>query len=72
MHLGKQWVISNTVSLEIYGGAGYSFSTVSANDFSGNIDQLSNELSYKFSHVQVSHDVPLAFDAGFNIGILLK
>ncbi|MFI5135153.1 MAG: DUF3575 domain-containing protein [Chitinophagales bacterium] len=72
LHLGKQWVIANTISLEIYGGAGYGWSSISAPDYSFSLASLDDELAYKFSHVQVSHDVPLAFDAGFNIGVLLK
>jgi len=75
LHLGKQWVISNVIALELYGGIGYGYSWVSANEYSysaGNVTDLSEIQPYKFSHIQPSNDVPIAFDAGFNIGILLK
>ncbi|MBX7142091.1 MAG: DUF3575 domain-containing protein [Chitinophagales bacterium] len=74
LNLGKQWVISNSFSLELYAGAGYGWSAISAPDYNSSpySTDLSDIAPYKFSHLQPSNQVPIAFDAGFNMGILLK
>jgi len=75
LHLGKQWVINNVVALELYGGVGYGYSWVSAPNYTYNAGystDLSDIQPYKFSHLQPENSIPIAFDAGFNIGILLK
>jgi hypothetical protein len=75
LHFGRQWVLAKTVSIEMYGGIGYGWSSVSAPDYFNAYGVLADAnwlVPYKYSHLQFSNEVPLAIDAGFKIGILLK
>ncbi|HYV95657.1 MAG TPA: DUF3575 domain-containing protein [Chitinophagales bacterium] len=74
LQLGKQWILAKTISLELYGGMGYGWSSIYAPDYFsgyGSYD-LNYLVPYKYSHLQVSNTIPFALDAGFKIGILLK
>jgi len=75
LQFGKQWVLAKTISLDIYAGIGYGWSSINVPDYSagyGIFADANTLVPNKFSHIQYSNDVPLAVDAGFNIGILLK
>jgi len=75
LQFGKQWVLAKTLSIDLYGGMGYGWSAVKADNYASGYGFLGdlNELAWnKFSHFQFSNSVPVAINAGFNIGFLLK
>jgi hypothetical protein len=75
LQFGKQWVLAKTISIEMYGGIGYGWSSINIPGYySGNgvFADLNSQVPDKFSHLQFSNEVPVAIDAGFNIGLLLK
>ena len=72
LNMGKQWVLANIVSLNIYGGIGYGGSTTTDTD-PNHAGFSEFELHpYKYSHTFFSNDFPLALTDGITIGILLK
>jgi hypothetical protein len=73
LHLGKQWVISNSVTLDLFGGVGYGGSIINADGYGSSATTLDENslVPYKFSHLQPDNQVPIAFDAGFSLGWLL-
>ena len=75
LNFGKQWILAKVVSLEMYAGIGYGGSIVNAPGAYGYGSYSLNEndmIPYKYSHLQTGSQVPLAFDAGLNIGILIR
>lgn len=75
LHFGRQWVLAKTISIDIYSGIGYGWSHVNMPEYYNGYGILADAnllVPNKFSHLQFSNDVPLAIDAGLNIGILLR
>lgn len=70
LNLGRQWVLANIVSLNIYGGIGYggSNTTNHSNLYYGEFENH----PYKFSHTFFSNNFPMILTDGLTIGILLK
>jgi len=62
INYGKQYVLSNVMTLDWYLGVGYGWSTGSNND----------DGDYNFGWVNGGTDSPIAFAAGFTIGFLVK
>ena len=73
LNFGRQWVLAKIISLDIYGGIGYSKSWEKIDQHPVNALPYSDEYfaPYKYSHVE-AYPVPLGLSAGFNIGVLLK
>jgi hypothetical protein len=59
---GKQWVFDNVLLFDLYAGVGYGFST----------GMNSDDLDYNFGFVTGPPEVPIALEAGINLGYLLK
>lgn len=64
INLGHQFVYRNTISFNVYGGAGYSAVQ------SKNANSYYND--YLFSHARIDGDLGFTVDGGFEIGILFK
>lgn len=71
LNLGKQWVFAKTISLDLHGGIGYGTSFINYNGGNTGNVILSETMSNKYSHIEVN-EIPLVFEAGFDIGMLLK
>lgn len=74
LNFGRQWVLAKIIALDIYAGIGYSKSWEKVDQQPANTYPYT-DLYYppnKYSHLEVDPSVPLAFSAGFNIGLLLK
>ncbi|KPL17177.1 MAG: hypothetical protein AMS26_01875 [Bacteroides sp. SM23_62] len=61
VNIGKQWVFSDVFLLDLYFGAGYGMTTSRIED-----------PEYPHDFVVVDPDFPLALDAGFRLGFLIK
>jgi hypothetical protein len=61
INIGKQWVFSDVFLLDIYIGAGYGMTSAT----------IENP-EYPHDFVVVDPEFPLAFDAGFRLGFLIK
>jgi hypothetical protein len=61
INLGKQWVFSDVFLVDLYIGAGYGMTTSSIED-----------PEYPHDFVVVDPEFPLALDAGFRLGFLIK
>ena len=61
VNLGKQWVFSDVFLLDIYFGVGYGMTTSRIED-----------PEYPHDFVVVDPEFPLAMDAGFRLGFLIK
>ena len=71
MNLGRQWVLANVLSLNLFGGVGYGGSYNSTNEPTGTFIETIGH-PYKFSHLAISNDFPIIFTNGITLGILLK
>ncbi|HSY75984.1 MAG TPA: hypothetical protein VK890_03960 [Bacteroidia bacterium] len=58
LNLGKQWILAHAISLDIYGGIGYSLNTAD-----NNFDRITNYYSYEGSAGSI------VFTGGVNIGV---
>lgn len=65
LNLGHQFVFNNILSLNIYGGAGYSF----YQEHDGNPYRSEN---YFFSHLIVNEYLPFCLDGGIELGISFR
>jgi hypothetical protein len=75
LNFGKQWVLAKTIAIDLYAGIGYGGSIVNAPDYYNYGSTSYNEeylVPQKYSHLQPDNQIPLAFEAGFNIGWLLR
>jgi hypothetical protein len=61
VNLGKQWVFSDVFLVDLYIGAGYGMTTSRIED-----------PEYPHDFVVVDSEFPLALDAGFRLGFLIK
>ncbi len=59
INYGRQFILANIITLDYHIGLGYGYIS-------------SKETSYYYSHINGDSDFPLAFSAGFTIGVLLK
>lgn len=72
LNLGKQWVLSGIISLDLHAGIGYGTSFITYEDSQPpSVSGQDSYVTYKFSHAE-SPEIPLVFSAGFDIGVLLK
>jgi hypothetical protein len=67
LNIGKQWVLGDLILVDLYGGMGYGFD---------NVKNLTNAYeyggpAYHYGFI-VGSDMPLAFTAGFKVGMLIK
>ncbi len=61
LNLGKQWIFSDVFLVDLYIGAGYGMTTSRIED-----------PEYPHDFVVVDPEFPLALDAGFRLGFLIK
>lgn len=61
VNIGKQWVFSDIFLLDLYAGAGYGMTTSRIED-----------PEYPHDFIVVDPEFPLALDAGFRLGFLIK
>jgi hypothetical protein len=66
--LGKQYILGNSFSLDIYGGIGYGIR--SSNEDTNLIYNYDNEASYEYSHTYGGSESPIVFSGGFALGVL--
>ncbi len=59
INYGKQYILGESFSLDWYFGLGYGYAT-------------EDDLGYYYKNVFASNDFPLALNAGFTLGVLLK
>ncbi|MCY7410878.1 MAG: DUF3575 domain-containing protein [Chitinophagales bacterium] len=75
LNFGKQWVLAKIIAIDLYAGVGYGGSAVNAPDAYGYGNSSYNEseiVPYKYSHLQPDNQIPIAVQAGFKIGVLIK
>lgn len=65
LNFGHQFLLSNKLSLNIYGGAGYSFMQFNRGFYSA-------DPTFYFSHIVLDSDYPIAFDAGLSVGYIFR
>lgn len=65
--MGKQWIIDNTLLLDVYAGVGYGFASFS----NYNEDYYYTNEYYHYGYT-IGAEIPVSFSAGFKIGLPLK
>lgn len=65
--MGKQWIIDNTLLLDVYAGVGYGFASFSKY----NEDHYYTNGNYHYGYT-IGTEIPVSFSAGFKIGLPLK
>ncbi len=65
--MGKQWIIDNTLLLDVYAGVGYGFASFSK--LNDGYDYINEVYHYGYT---IGAEIPVSFSAGFKIGLPLK
>jgi|AntAceMinimDraft_16_1070373.scaffolds.fasta_scaffold09155_2 hypothetical protein len=66
---GRQWVLGNIMTLDIYSGIGYGlFCDTKADDSNASGETFFE--GYQYSHLYMGKNFPLALSAGFTVGII--
>jgi hypothetical protein len=65
--MGKQWIIDNTLMLDVYAGVGYGFAAFSP--YNKNYDFTNEQYHYGYT---IGSEIPVSFSAGFKLGLPMK
>ncbi|MGG7033926.1 MAG: hypothetical protein ACI7YS_01885 [Flavobacterium sp.] len=67
--LGKQWILGNTLTLDIYGGVGFGVSSVKITNATA--DAYIDDTPYFYSHLGGTESSPFIISGGFSLGYIL-
>jgi hypothetical protein len=74
LELGKQWVLGETILLDIYSGLGFGFDNKKNSyvSFNNNYYRDDNFGAFNYANARAGRTPGLSFTGGLKLGILLK
>ena len=71
INFGKQWLLADIMTLDLYFGVGYGYQSSDApEDLSGTDDSFWDWQPEAYSHVYLGREFPMIFSSGMTLGVL--